>query len=210
MLWQYTIARVLTWASEQGEQGQRLLPQLLGRGSSAPRKFVDVKDWRWRLFTGGSHKHSFVSALYQINKTCRLLQLHRCCASFIIAYLKPAICDTNLLEHTVHSLYAHHAYIVLKFGCDRPNKGIRAPKILPKMAKIRVSGILRPNDSVASPVCCYVWMRTLAMLLVVNLCTRWARWKLGYRAPERTYQATELARNRITPLGGRHQRCLVI
>ena len=34
-------------ASEQGEQGQRLLPQLLRRGSSAPavlRKFVDVTD----------------------------------------------------------------------------------------------------------------------------------------------------------------------
>jgi len=33
-------------ASEQGDQGQQLLPQLLGRGSSAPRKSVDVTDWQ--------------------------------------------------------------------------------------------------------------------------------------------------------------------
>jgi len=35
----------------------------------------------------------------------RLLQLHWCCASFIIAYLQPAIRDTNLLEDTVHSVH---------------------------------------------------------------------------------------------------------
>ena len=33
-------------ASEEGEPGQRLLPQLLGRGAVLPRKFVDVTDWR--------------------------------------------------------------------------------------------------------------------------------------------------------------------
>ena len=33
-------------ASERGDQGQQLLPQLLGRGSSAPRKSVDVTDWQ--------------------------------------------------------------------------------------------------------------------------------------------------------------------
>jgi len=33
-------------ASEQGDQGQQLLPQLLWRGSSAPRKSVDVTDWQ--------------------------------------------------------------------------------------------------------------------------------------------------------------------
>ena len=59
---------------------------------------------------------------------------------------------------------------MLQFGRNRPNNGIRAPKMLPKMAII----------------------------------------SLGYRAPERTYQATELVRNRITPLGGRYQRRLVV
>jgi len=40
---------------------------------------------------------------------------------------------------------SHHAHIVLHFGYDRPNKGIRVPNILPKMANISVSGVLRPN-----------------------------------------------------------------
>ena len=57
----------------------------------------------------------------------------------------------------------------------------------------------------ASPVCCCVWMRTLA---ASNLCIRSAT-ELGYRAPERTYQATELVRNRITPPGGIHRRLVV-
>ena len=38
-------------------------------------------------------------------------------------------------------VYAHHAHILLHFGRDRPNQGIRAPKILPKMANISVSGV---------------------------------------------------------------------
>jgi len=42
-------------------------------------------------------QHSFLSVLYLINKTCRILQLHTCYASFIISYLdvKPAIRDTS-------------------------------------------------------------------------------------------------------------------
>jgi len=42
------------------------------------------------------------------------------------------------------------------------------------------------------------------------ICIRWAQCKLSHRAPERTRQATELARYRITLLGGRHQQHLVI
>jgi len=64
-----------------------------------------------------------------------------------------------------------------------------------------------PETTVSSPVCCCVWIRTLA---ASKLCIRWARCKLGYRAPERTHQATELVRNRITPPGERHQRRLVV
>jgi len=43
-----SIHQHLNTGVEQGEQGQRLLPQLLGRESSAvlPRKFVDVTDCR--------------------------------------------------------------------------------------------------------------------------------------------------------------------
>ena len=55
------------------------------------------------------------------------------------------------------SVYAHHAHTVLQLGRDRPNKGIRAPKILPKMANISVSGILWRRPSAAA------WMRTLAV-----------------------------------------------
>jgi len=62
-------------------------PNFWGAGAVLPRKFGDVTDWRWWLFT------------------CSLLQLQWCCASFIIAYLQPAIRDTNLLEHTVHSVH---------------------------------------------------------------------------------------------------------
>jgi len=36
---------------------------------------------------------------------------------------------------------------ILKYGIDRPNKGIIAPKTLPKLANISVSGVLRPNYS---------------------------------------------------------------
>jgi len=148
-------------------------PNFWGGGAVLPRKFVDVTDWRWWLVTGGSRQHSFVSALYQINKTCRLLGLRRhwCCASFIrpIAYLKPAIRDTNLLDHALHGvhfdrfaakwlkrigffsarrcIYAHRAQIVLQFGRYRPSQGIMAPKILSKMANISVFGVLRPNYS---------------------------------------------------------------
>ena len=54
-------------------------------------------------------------------------------------------------------VYAHHAHTVLQLGRDRPNKGIRAPKILPKMANISVSGIFWRRLSAAA------WMRTLAV-----------------------------------------------
>ena len=60
----------------------------------------------------------------------------------------------------------------------------------------------------ASPVGCCVWMRPLA---VSKICIRWARCKSGYRAPEsRTHLSSDLVRNRITPLGGKHRRRLVV
>ena len=81
---------------------------------------------------------------------------------FHYCLFKPAIRGTNLLEHIVHSVHfnrfaakwlntmglfsAHHAHIVLQFGRHHPNKGTMAPEILPKMANISVSGVLRPND----------------------------------------------------------------
>jgi len=59
-----------TGASEQGEQGQRLLPQLLGRAAELPRKFVDVVMiiYRWK-------SPAFVCALYQINETYDVIGL---------------------------------------------------------------------------------------------------------------------------------------
>ena len=58
-------------ASEQEGAGSAAAPpNFWGAGTVLPRKFGDVTDWRWWLFT------------------CRLLQLHWCCASFIIAYLR--------------------------------------------------------------------------------------------------------------------------
>jgi len=59
------------------------------------------------------------------------------------------------------------------------------------------------QTTVVLPVCCCVWMRTL--LLLCNLCIRWACYKSGYRAPEHTYHVTELVGNRTTPLGWRQQ-----
>jgi len=88
-----------------------------------------------------------------------------------------------------------------------PTKGPWPPKYYPKWPT-SVFLVYCGQTTVASPVCCCVWMRTLA---VNHLCIRWPRCKLGYRAPEHTYQATEPVRNRIiTPLGGRHQRRLVV
>jgi len=74
------------------------------------------------------------------------------------------------------------------------------------MANISVSGVLRPNYC---GVACLL-LRMDAQSAVSNLCIRRARCKLSYRAPERTYQAIELVRNHMTPLGGRHQRRLVV
>jgi len=47
--------------------------------------------------------------------------------------------DLNECVYFRHErVYAHHAHIVLQFGRDHPNKGIRAPT----MANISASGIL--------------------------------------------------------------------
>ena len=72
--------------------------------------------------------------------------------AFISIDLKP-----NDLNEWVYfrreGVYAHHAHAVLQFGRDRPNKGIRAPKILSKMANINVSDVLWPDySSVACPL----------------------------------------------------------
>ena len=55
-------------ASEHREQGQWLLPNFLGGEAVLSRKFVDVTDSRWWLFTGGSHQHSFVSVCTKLTK----------------------------------------------------------------------------------------------------------------------------------------------
>jgi len=39
----------------------------------------------------------------------------------------------------VYMPIAHRLHVVLKFGRDRPNKEIRTPKVLPKMANFSVS-----------------------------------------------------------------------
>jgi len=169
-----------------------------------PRKFVYVTDWRWWLFTGGSHRHSFVSALYQINKTCRLLQRHWCydtrcyfnvrskadisrlnlphvvslllgwsrqfvikiylstpCIVFTSIDLQPN--DLNKLVYFQHEgVYVHRAHIVLQFGCGRPNRGIRAPKYYPKWPS-SVFLVYCGQTTVVLPVCCCLWMCTLAV-----------------------------------------------
>ena len=52
-------------------------------------------------------------------------------------------------EASCELLYSVYFYLLpvllLQFGRDRPNKGVRAPKIVPKMANISLSGVLRPN-----------------------------------------------------------------
>jgi len=68
----------------------------------------------------------------------------------------------------------HHAHIVLKFGCDRPNEGIRAgaQKILHKIAKIRVSGnsgLLQPNDLSAAAYGCALLLLVSTALLTFAL-----------------------------------------
>jgi len=89
-----------------------------------------------------------------------------------------------------------------------PTRGSGSPIYYPKWPT-SVFLVYCGQTTVASPICCCLWMRTL-LLVVSNLCIRWARCKSGYRAPERTYQANELVRNRITPPGGRHQCRLVV
>jgi len=64
------------------------------------------------------------------------------------------------------------------------------------------------QTTAASPVCCCVWMRTLA---VSTLCIRRARCKRLQST--RRHLSGDLVRNRIgglTPPGGRHQRHLVV
>ena len=112
-----------------------------------------------------------------------------------MTYTNRFIFDTKL-----HN--ADHAHTVSQFGRDHPNKGIR-PSGFPKYYQKWPTSVFLAycgQTTVASPVCCCVWMRSLA---VSNLRIRRAHCKLGYRAPERIYQAIELVRNRITPLGGR-------
>ena len=67
------------------EAGSALLPQLLRRGKSTLTKSLSM--WQTEgdhYLHSGSHQHSFISALYQISKTCRLSRHDWCCASFII------------------------------------------------------------------------------------------------------------------------------
>ena len=107
--------------------------------------------------------------------------------------------DMKLYMPTMHTL-------CYSLDAIAPTRGSGPQKLYPKLPAL-VSLMYCGQTTVASLVCCCVWMRTLA---VSNLCIRWARCQLGYRAPERTYQAIKLVRNRITPLGGRHQRRLVV
>ena len=43
-------------------------PTFGGAGAVLHRKFVDVTDWRWWLFTYGSRQHSFVSLCTKLTK----------------------------------------------------------------------------------------------------------------------------------------------
>jgi len=72
---------------------------------------------------------------------------------------------------------------------------------LPLCRPCTACGKLRPVflvycgwTTVASPVCCCIWMCTLA---VSNHSIKWAHCKLGYRAAKCTYQATELVRKKL-------------
>ena len=134
--------------------------------------------------------------------------------------VEAAIRDTNLLEHTAH--YVHFNRLAAKwlktngfiFGTKvymptTHTLHTGPPKYYPKMANISVfswciaAKLLSRHLSAAAYGC--------ALLLLVGLTFAFdelAVW--GYRAPERTFQATELARNRITPLGGRYQHHLVV
>jgi len=81
----------------------------------------------------------------------------------------------------------HHAHIVLKFGCDRPNEGIRAggPKNITQNSQNQ--GIWKFWSIAAERlVCCCVLMRTLAVSFysLVNLCIL-SHGNLGHREPER-------------------------
>ena len=54
---------------ETGETGSATAPPTFGgAGAVLHRKFVDVTDWRWWLFTYGSRQHSFVSLCTKLTK----------------------------------------------------------------------------------------------------------------------------------------------
>ena len=89
---------VFTGVGTGGSRVSGCSPNFCGAGAVLPHKFGDVTDWRWWLFT------------------CRLLQLHWCCGSFIIAYLQPAIHDTNLLEHTFSAQNADAVSWLTSYG----------------------------------------------------------------------------------------------
>jgi len=99
-----------------------------------------------------------------------------------------------------------HCVTIWTRSPQQGDQAIRVPKILPEVANISVSGVLRANYC---GVACLL-LRMDAHSAVSNLRIRRARCKSGYIAPEGIYQATELVRNRITPLGGRQQCRLVV
>jgi len=108
------------------------------------------------------------------------------CIAFISIDLQPdELNEWVCFRHmpTMHTL-------LLQFERDRPNKGIRTSKHYPGLPA-SLFLVYCGQTTVASPVCCCIWMRSLA---VSNLCIRWSRCNLGYKAPaERTSSdSTEL------------------
>ena len=62
------LGRCIKIRRNRGSRVSGCSPNFWGGGAVLPQKFVDaVVEWRWWLFTGGNHQHSFVYALYQIN-----------------------------------------------------------------------------------------------------------------------------------------------
>jgi len=171
-----------------GKQGQRLLPNFWGAGAVLPHKFVTVTMTDGELASRPIYRWKsppLVSSLYQINKTCRLLQ-HHCCVSFIIAYLKPEMHNVSLkANETISSkrLYQMGSFSAGRCTCppcthsvkiwtQSPQQGtIMTPKILPKMANISVSEFrfiaakLLWWMSAAQQLC--IWMLLLLVFLLL-------------------------------------------
>ena len=83
------------------------------------------------------------------------------CIVFTSTDLQPN--DLNKLVYFQHEgVYAHRAHIVLQFGCGRPNRGIRAPKYYPKWPS-SVFLVYCGQTTVVLPVCCCLWMCSLAV-----------------------------------------------